>query len=106
MKEWTLSDEYDIRDNEKPLLQNTNSNVLGTRWNISNDTLGYNVNRNFSNDKKNSSEAPNLTSDNLYLDRCISLMKRMILSQVNDIYDPLGLAIPFTVRAKIHAESV
>ena len=25
----------------------------------------------------------------------------MILSQVNGIYDPLGLAIPFTVRAKI-----
>ena len=100
IKEWTLSDEDDIQDNEKPLLQNTNSNVLGTRWNISKDTLGYNVNLNFSNDKKNGTEAPNLTRDHLYLDRCISLTKRMILSQVNGIYDPLGLAIPFTVRAK------
>ena len=27
--------------------------------------------------------------------------KRIILSQVNSIYDPLGLAGPFTVRAKI-----
>ena len=29
------------------------------------------------------------------------LTKRMILSQVNSIYDPLGLAGPYTVRAKI-----
>ena len=27
--------------------------------------------------------------------------KRIILSQVNSIYDPLGLAGPFTIRAKI-----
>ena len=27
--------------------------------------------------------------------------KRVILSQVNSIYDPFGLAEPFTVRAKI-----
>jgi len=29
------------------------------------------------------------------------LAKRMILSQINGIYDPLGLVIPFTVKAKI-----
>ena len=29
------------------------------------------------------------------------LTKRMILSQVNIMYDPLGLAGPFTVRPKI-----
>ena len=29
------------------------------------------------------------------------LTKRMILSQVNSIYDPLGLAGPYIVRAKI-----
>ena len=29
------------------------------------------------------------------------LTKRIILSQVNSIYDPLGLAGPFTVRAKM-----
>ena len=29
------------------------------------------------------------------------LTKRVILSQVNSIYDPLGLAGPFTIRAKI-----
>ncbi len=29
------------------------------------------------------------------------LTKRMVLSQINVIYDPLGLAAPFTVRAKI-----
>ena len=28
------------------------------------------------------------------------LTKRMILSQVNGIYDPLGIATPFTVCAK------
>ena len=31
----------------------------------------------------------------------LDLTKRMILSQVNRIYDPLGLAGPFTVQAKI-----
>lgn len=29
------------------------------------------------------------------------LTKRMVLSQVNGIYDPMGLVSPFTVRAKI-----
>ena len=29
------------------------------------------------------------------------LTKRMLLSQINSVYDPLGLAGPFTVRAKI-----
>ena len=29
------------------------------------------------------------------------LTKRMLLSQINSVYDPLGLAGPFTVRVKI-----
>ena len=44
---------------------------------------------------------PDLKSEQIPSEIPDLLTKRMILSQVNSIYDPLGLADPFTVRAKI-----
>ncbi|CAB4009754.1 Hypothetical predicted protein [Paramuricea clavata] len=44
---------------------------------------------------------PNLTEEQVSALIPPILTKRMVLSQINGIYDPLGLAAPFTVRAKI-----
>lgn len=62
---------------------NTCVNLLGLRWNTMNDTLCL-----------TSKSFPSLTSSSL-------VTKREILSESAQIYDPLGLLTPITVKAKL-----
>ena len=81
MKEWIISN--DASSDEKALLvKNTTAQtekVLGVMWSPTNDCQIT---------QTSAGELP------------AALTKRSILSQINRIYDPLGLAIPYTVRAK------
>ena len=56
---------------------------------------------NFSPKRKKIRTGPDLNINQIPSEIPISLTKRMVLSQVNGIYDPLGLATPFTAKAKI-----
>ena len=75
--------ENEIAEHEKPkmkLLQGTTQEkVLGTVWNHAEDVLLFNVNP----------------------PKDITLTKRAILSQIARIFDPVGFAAAFLVRAKI-----
>ena len=56
---------------------------------------------NFSQKQRKIRTEPNLTESNVLEGTPTQLTRRMILSQVNGIFDPLGLVSPFVVNAKI-----
>ena len=72
--------------------------MLGVNWDPNTDHLCFSAKLNFFSYGKRKVQKDN-TNENSKLTP--PLTKRMILSQVNSMYDPLGLAGPFTVRAKI-----
>ena len=82
------------------------SKVLGVVWNSCLDILEFKVKLNFSPKKRNQRTEVDLTSNDLLSSIPTVLTRRMILSQVNGIYDPIGLASPFTVQAKIMLRSL
>ena len=51
--------------------------------------------------RKKITKGPDLNINQIPSEIPTTLIKRMVLSQVNGIYDPLGLATPFTAKAKI-----
>ena len=96
IKGWLFSNDPATR--EKPLLPNEptapTEKVLGVIWCPVKDQLHFKVNLILSSMKSK--------SDNVIQDEKVpKLTKRIILSQINRVYDPIGLSAPFTVRAKI-----
>ena len=79
----------------------TESKVLGVKWDVLNDQLYFKVKLNFSQRHRKIRTEPDIREEELPERIPNVLSKRSLLSQVNGIYDPLGLATPFTVRAKI-----
>ena len=75
--------------------------VLGIIWHPVKDYLCFEVKLDFSRKKNKLRTERNLKINQLPNEIPEQLTKRIILSQVNSIYDPLGLAGPFTVRTKI-----
>lgn len=75
--------------------------VLGLQWNPKEDCFHFKVTLNFSPRIRKIRNGPNLTPEQVPTLIPQVLTKRMVLSQINGIYDPLGLATPFTVRAKM-----
>ena len=71
--------------------------VLGMGWNV----LCYRVKLNFSKKKRKVHTQPDLSQQEITAGIPEMVTKRMVLSQVNGIYDPMGLVAPFTVRARI-----
>ena len=75
--------------------------VLGMGWDPFKDVLCYRVKLNFSKKKRKVLTQPNLSWQEIPAGIPEVLTKRMVLSQVNGIYGPMGLVAPFMVRAKI-----
>ena len=85
--------------NEQP--ETASQKVLGMHWMRNTDDFRFTVRVNFSPRKRKVRTGPNLNLDQIPRELPITLSKRMILSQVNGIYDPMGLATPFTMKAKL-----
>lgn len=94
VKEWIFSGHPNNR--EKTAMPNepyvSPEKVLGIIWDPVNDNLCFEVRLNFSSKKKRVTQ--DLKLDRLPTEIPQQLAKRMILSQINSIYDPLGLAVP------------
>ena len=75
--------------------------MSGVGWNPKTDSFHFSVRINFSPRKKKIRTGSDLNINQIASEIPIALTKRMVLSQVNGIYDPLGLATPFTAKAKI-----
>ena len=73
--------------------------ILGMKWDPKSDVFRFDVRLNFSPKRKRSRIAADLCLEDLSQE--IPLTKRMVLSQINRVYDPMGLVGPFTLNAKI-----
>ena len=90
----------DINRQEKtniPIEEQTGK-ILGVKWSQLEDQLCFVVKFNFTTKRKHTLRS---RSDIISTQNPQQLTKRIILSQINSVYDPLGLAGPFTVRSKI-----
>ncbi|XP_068712869.1 uncharacterized protein [Montipora foliosa] len=103
VKGWIFSDDPINQDKTAiPSEPNTSTEkVLGIIWNPVKDYLCFEVKLNFSRKKHKLRIETDSKTNPLPYEIPEQLTKRIILSQVNSIYDPLGLSGPFTVRAKI-----
>ena len=102
VKRWIMSEDSNIGVMEVCSKANTEfSKVLGIVWNPSNDTFQFVIKLNFSKRHRKIREGADLMAEDVPAQIPRVLTKRAILSQVNGIYDPLGLASPFIVKAKI-----
>ena len=101
VKGWIFSGEHDSKD--EMLVPNDKNaaaeKVLGVAWNPVEDKFCFKVKLNFSERKKLRTES-DIELHQLQEKIPQVLTKRMILSQVNGIYDSLGLAGPFYCSGK------
>ena len=100
IKEWIYSHDKIAPDQDllPTGMKTAHEKVLGVVWNPITDNFYFKVKLNFTPKSKKQHPKQNQgTTTNTSM----ILTKRIILSQVNSVYDPLGLASPLTVRAKI-----
>ena len=100
IKHWIMSG----NDTPNEMLNLSTANeekVLGLNWDPNKDVFSFKIKLNFSKKHKKVREKPNLSRSELDDKLPISLTRREVYSQVNAIYDPLGLIVPFTLGAKI-----
>lgn len=86
------------------MLKGTDSSlrVLGLGWNPVEDTVVFEVTLNFSKKKKGTHTGPCLKKADLPQGLPLVLTRRIVLSQVMMIFDPLGFVCPYTLLGKIH----
>ena len=86
------------------MLKGTDSNlrVLGLGWNPVEDTVVFEVTLNFSKKKKGIYAGPNVKKCDLPQGLHLMLTRRIVLSQVMMIFDPLGFVSPYTLLGKIY----
>ena len=103
IKSWVISDteRKDTDERQRAPLDQGEQKVLGINWDKSNDKFFYKAKLNFSPKRRNIRCGPDLGVHQLPKELPTGITKRMILSQVNGIYDPLGLATPYVVKAKL-----
>ena len=85
------------------MLKGTDSNlrVLGLGWNPVEDTVVFEVTLDFSNKKKGIYTGPNVKAD-LPQGLPLVLTRRIVLSHVMMIFDPLRFVCPYTLLGKIY----
>ena len=105
IKQWNTSDVRNGPENlanvkvvERDTDKSNIEKVLGIAWNKCSDTLTFDIKLDFSIGKRSS-----FFASHELLQESIPkvLTRRMLLAQVNRMYDPLGLISPFVMRTKI-----
>ncbi|XP_045127641.1 uncharacterized protein LOC123514085 [Portunus trituberculatus] len=100
IKQWIMAGD-ELSDTDLGLLDSHEQRIFGLKWDPREDTFGYRVTLNFSKKFRNVREGPCLTKSNLESQIPKTLTKRVVLSQVSTVYDPLGLIVPFTLIPKL-----
>merc|ERR1711873_99576 len=81
------------------------SKVLGYLFNVNKDQLGINFVFNPSRKRKGLKSSPDLTMSDMEKFQESSPTRRSLLSLLNGIYDPLGIASPYTIKLKLLMKS-
>lgn len=100
IKHWIVSGNIDHDDSVK-ILDSNREKVLGMQWDPKNDELLFKIRVNFSQKFRKIRSGPDMSREDCENSFPSILTRRMILSQVASIYDPLGLVLPVTLKAKI-----
>ena len=100
IKHWIISG-GESETTDVSLLDSYEESVLGLNWDPKEDHFKYKVKLNFSRKIRNVRQGPNLTITNVDSSVPRNLTKRMVLSQIAAVYDPLGLITPFTLFPKL-----
>ena len=94
---------YMIRNGEKrpELLELYGGSVLGLPWDASKDVICLSMNVNLSNKKQGIRSGECLKPGDEQMIRDAELTRRILMSQIHGIYDPLGLLSPVTIKFKL-----
>ena len=95
VKEWVISGSP--KENLS-INRSENERVLGIFWNPNEDYFYFRANFKISK-KKDMVKVDGIENDLKIISD--NLAKRIVISQLNGIFDPLGLLTPFTVNGKI-----
>ncbi|XP_063596234.1 uncharacterized protein LOC134773087 [Penaeus indicus] len=98
VKHWIVNGHY---ESCKVNVIKSDHEILGLKWNPLDDHFFFTVKPNFSSRIRKIRSGPNLNSDEIDDKFPEHLTRRMILSQIASIYDPLGFAVPVLLKAKI-----
>ena len=101
IKQWVISGSHVKTEDSLKIIDTEVEKVLGMIWEPKKDQFSYKVRINFSARLKNVHTGPYLTLKEIVHEMPKKLTKRMLLSQVASLYDPLGLITPFTIRCKL-----
>ena len=82
-------------------IKTPNQKVLGIYWDPQTDQFYFHIQFNLNRKRKGLRLGQPLQREDIINGMPMALTKRLILSWVNRLYDPLGLISPFIIRAKI-----
>ena len=100
IKKWIIKG---IKD---PEIENDTMKVLGMRWNFILDVFFFEITLHFKVQQKKSHDVIEINSTNFQEEFPPSLTRRIILSQIAALHDPIGLIPPFSLKAKLFMRKV
>ena len=100
IKHWIVSGDQRKSTPGIKLLSTETEKILGLTWKPVEDVFTFSVQLTFLRRGEKSDEGVKVSSGNI-ADIPTILTRRMVLSQVAGVYDPLGLAVPYILAAKI-----
>ena len=86
---------------DKEAIAKLSGTALGYIWEPTTDFMGVKLRFNPSKKRKGIKSKPDITLSDLQSFDTLSLSKRQIVSLCNGIYDPLGIASPYTIKLKL-----
>merc|ERR1712177_28830 len=86
---------------DKEAIAKLSGTALGYKWEPTTDFMGVKLRFNTSKKRKGIKLKPDITWADLQSFDTLSLSKRHIVSLCNGIYDPLGIASPYTIKLKL-----
>ena len=88
------------------LLDKFGGSILGLNWDPSSDHIIMSMSVNLHPRKQKLRTGPDLTEETVHELDTAKLTRRIVLSQVHGIYDPLGLLSPLTIKFKILIQKI
>ena len=103
IKHWVTNAKLtDVQECEKGnLILSHEEKVLGIWWNLQSDDLFLRAKVNFAKHSNYVTNENDMTSSNLIHTFPQFLTRRMVLSQVSRLFDPLGFLLSFLLKAKV-----